>query len=190
MDDFRLTSAEHARGLGRNQSKDGVPWQLVLDRFDESVGRVNTGWNLTPTSRSSRLHRRAAGRRFALSAQQPTTEDQYSPFSPPGCRHLGAGSRAAVRRSDARALQSDCGNEHSDPVVHGQRYVHLVEGRRLHDGPSGAAARRPLGPQALINQAARLSIPSPADLARLPAGIGRRPTCRSVRPARTQMPRF
>jgi len=47
-------------------------------------------------------------------------------------------------------LQSECGDEHPDPVVHGRRYVHLVEGHRLHDGTSRAAARRPLGPQALI----------------------------------------
>ena len=61
-------------------------------------------------------------------------------------------AQAAVRRCDACALQSGCGKEGSDPVVHGPRYVHVVEGRRLHDGTSGAAPRRPLGPKALISQ--------------------------------------
>jgi len=97
--------------------------------------------------------RRAAGTPVCpRSAHQVATEDQHGSFPPPGCRHLGAGFRAAVRRYDACPLQSDCGDQHCDPVVHGRRDIQLVEGRRLHLGASGAASRRPLGPQALINR--------------------------------------
>jgi hypothetical protein len=48
-----------------------------------------------PDQAGCTARRRNAG--SPRSAHQLTTEDQHSPFSPPGCRHLGAGAGIAFR---------------------------------------------------------------------------------------------
>lgn len=124
----------------------------------------------TPWAGAWRRSSRSRKRRSSVEPAPPGSPASPSPCRPArnwgsgvACRRTNAAGScdpgvplwrrehgSAVPRSGIGALRPERGDEDSDPLVHGRRYVHLGERRRLHGGAAGAASRSPLGPQAFV----------------------------------------